>query len=99
MTVCQPTQLRLGMKKERCAVLTAYIEAAMRHARCKVFDEDGPHYCEIPECRSVWANEPTRVHALEELRSALEGWIELGLAMNQPFPNIDGATANAEGRA
>lgn len=63
----------------------------MRHARCEVFDEDGTHYCEIPECPGVWANEPTREQALEDLRRALEGWIELGLAMNEPLPEIDGA--------
>ncbi|HYI14834.1 MAG TPA: hypothetical protein VEX37_05560 [Thermomicrobiales bacterium] len=73
-----------------------YIEAAMRHARCEVFDEDGTHFCEIPVCPGVWANESTRERALEELRSVLEGWILLGLAMNEPIPEIDGVTFVSE---
>jgi len=80
-------------------VLTIYIETAIRHARCEVFDEDGTHYCEIPECPGVWANEPTRDLALEELRSALEDWIALGLAMHDPLPEIDGVTIVIQGVA
>jgi len=71
-------------------VLTSYSEAAMRHARCEVFSEDGTHYCEIPECTGVWSNEDTHETALAELRSALEDWIALGLALHQPLSEIDG---------
>lgn len=73
-------------------MLTEYIEAAMRHASCEVLPEDGTYYCEIPVCPGVWANEPALQDARVELRSALEDWIALGLAMNDPLPTIDGVT-------
>jgi hypothetical protein len=78
-------------------MLTAYIEAAMRHARCEVIAEDGTHYCEIPVCPGVWSNESTRVQALEELRRALEDWIALGLAMREPLLEIDGVSIVIQG--
>jgi predicted RNase H-like HicB family nuclease len=78
-------------------MLTEYIEAAMRHARCEVFEEDGTYYCEIPVCPGVWSNEPTKEQAHEELRSALEDWIALGLAMHDPLPEIDGVSIVIQG--
>ncbi len=78
-------------------MLTEYIEAAMRHAQCELLDEDGTYYCEIPVCRGVWANEATLDEARIELRSALEDWITLGLAMNDPLPEIDGVTIVVQG--
>jgi predicted RNase H-like HicB family nuclease len=71
-------------------MLTDYLEAAMRHAQCEVRPDDGTHYCEIPELRGVWSNAPTLEEALAELRSGLEGWIALGIAMHEPIPAIDG---------
>jgi hypothetical protein len=50
---CLSFQVHLAEPKERCEMLTEYIEAAMRYARCEVFDEDGTHYCEIPVCPEV----------------------------------------------
>jgi predicted RNase H-like HicB family nuclease len=80
-------------------MLTKYSEAAMRHARCEVFAEDGSHYCEIPECPGVWSNADTLDEALIELRSALEDWIAFGLAMHDPLPEIDGIAIAIKGVA
>lgn len=71
-------------------MLTDYIEAAMRHARCEKLTDDDTMYCEIPELPGVWANEATVDETLRELRSVLEGWIALGIAMHEPIPAIDG---------
>ena len=78
-------------------MLTDYIEAAMRHASCKMLTDDGSIYCEIPECPGVWANEANTDEALRELRSVLEGWIALGIAMHQPIPAIDGVEISVLG--
>lgn len=71
-------------------MFTQYVDAALRHARCRQFDEDKTFYCEIPACPGVWANTGTLDEALTELREVLEGWILLGLQQNDPFPVIDG---------
>jgi predicted RNase H-like HicB family nuclease len=71
-------------------MLTAYIEAAMRHARCDMLHEDQSYYCEIPELPGVWNNAPSLDSAYQELRDVLEGWIALGLAMHEPIPVLDG---------
>ena len=71
-------------------MLTTYIEAAMRHATYEWLEEDGIWYAEIPPLPGVWASAPPREKLPVELRSVLEGWIALGLRMNDPLPIIDG---------
>jgi len=58
----------------RRVMLNEYIDAAMRHAEYKQF-EDGTTYGDIPVLRGVWANERTREATEAELRSALEDWV------------------------
>jgi predicted RNase H-like HicB family nuclease len=71
-------------------MLTAYIEAAMRHASCEWLSEDGIHYCDIPELPGVWSSGEDEAAALVELQEVLEGWIVLGLALRHPIPAVDG---------
>ena len=77
-------------------MLTEYIEAAMRRARCKVLPEDGDHFCEIPDAPGVWAHAETLEASRAELREVLEDWITLGLAMHHPLPVIDGIDINPQ---
>ena len=71
-------------------MLTEYIRAAMRRARCERLSDDGGYYCEIPELPGVWADGEDKATARSELQGALEGWIALGLALGHPFPALDG---------
>ena len=71
-------------------MLTEYIQAAMRRARCEWLPSSGSHYCEIPDLPGVWASGPDEAAARAELQEALEGWIALGLALRHPFPILDG---------
>ncbi|HEX5503350.1 MAG TPA: hypothetical protein VFW96_12065 [Thermomicrobiales bacterium] len=77
-------------------MLTEYIQAAMRHARCKRLPEDGANFCAIPETPGVWASAATEEAGLRELREVLEDWIALGLAMRHALPVIDGIDLKAE---
>lgn len=69
-------------------MLTAYIQAAMRHAHYEIIANRKPLYGWIPECQSVWATGETLEACREELQSVLEDWIvlglRLGLAMTAP---------------
>ena len=71
-------------------MLTAYIQAAMRHARYEIIEDPQPFYGAIPECQGVWATGRTLEACREELQEALEDWIVLGLRLGHPIPEIDG---------
>jgi predicted RNase H-like HicB family nuclease len=73
-------------------MFTEYIDAAMQHAVYEWLEEDGLWYAEIPPLQGVWAAAPTREELPAELRSVLEGWIELGLQFGDPIPEIDGVS-------
>lgn len=70
-------------------MLTAYIQAAMRHAKYEMIDDPKPIYGWIPECVGVWATGGTFEDCREELRIVLEDWIGLGLRLGHPIPVID----------
>ncbi|MBL8291208.1 MAG: type II toxin-antitoxin system HicB family antitoxin [Bryobacterales bacterium] len=77
-------------------MLTAYIQAAMRHAHYEMIDDAKPFYGSIPECQGVWATGDTLEACREELQSVLEDWIVLGLRMGHPIPVIEGTTVGPE---
>jgi predicted RNase H-like HicB family nuclease len=81
-----------GAAGEEAPVLTAYIEAAMRHARFDYLDDDREWYGEIPELPGVWATGATEAAARDELRSVLEDWLLVGLRLGHAIPPIDGYT-------
>ena len=68
-------------------MLTEYIRAAMRQATYEILPENGTFSEEIPELDGVWASESTLEACREELQSALEDWISIGLRLGQsPYP-------------
>ncbi len=75
-------------------MITNYIEAAMSKATYEKFDEDGTYYGEIPEFSGVYANEHTLEACRQDLQSALEDWIVLGLRLGHRLPVIDGIDLN-----
>ena len=75
-------------------MLTAYIQAAMRHAHYEILEEDGSFYGEISDLQGVWANALTLEECREELQSALEDWIALGLRLGHTLPLVDGLDIN-----
>ncbi len=81
-------------------MLTEYIQAAMRHAEYKRYD-DGTIYGSIkaPGFEGVWANEETREETERELRSTLEDWLLLGLQLRHRLPILDEIDLNASAAA
>ena len=75
-------------------MLKEYIDAAMRHAKYEILEDDKTFYGEIPECAGVWANEPTLEECRKELESVLEDWILMGVHLHQTIPVIDGIDIN-----
>lgn len=71
-------------------MLTKYIYAAMQQAKYEIMADDNTYYGEIPSLQGVWANAATLEACREELQSALEDWIMLGLHMGHTLPVVDG---------
>ena len=74
-------------------MLTQYIAVAMKQATYELL-EDNTYYGEIPACEGVWSNQATLEECREELQSALEGWIILGLQLGHFLPILDGIDLN-----
>ena len=78
-------------------MLTAYIDAAMRNAKFETLC-DGTVYGEIQGLQGVYANEDTLEQCRDELQSALEGWIILGLELGHTIPEMDGINLTTKER-
>jgi predicted RNase H-like HicB family nuclease len=61
----------------------------MRLAKYEIL-EDHTYYGEIPGLKGVWANADTLDACREELQSALEDWLVLGLRMGHEIPVVSG---------
>jgi len=81
-------------------MLTAYIEAVMRHALLKE-GNDGTYFgsIEMRGFEGVWSHEPSPDGAQSDLRGTLEDWMLLGLRLNHRLPVVDGIDLNPPGAA
>lgn len=70
-------------------MLIAYIQSAMRLAEYEIL-EDKQYYGEIPGFDGVWAQSENLEACREDLQSALEDWLILGLRMGHKLPVVDG---------
>lgn len=70
-------------------MLITYIHQAMRMAKYEIL-EDGQYYGEIPGFQGVWAQAGDLESCREELQSALEDWLMLGLRMGHNLPVVAG---------
>lgn len=74
-------------------MLTRYIQTAMHQAVYELLD-DGTFYGEIPACQGVLSNANTLEACREDLQSALEEWLVLGLRLGHTLPTLDGVDLN-----
>lgn len=77
-------------------MLTEYIQAAMRKATYEILEDDGSYYGEIPGLQGVYANADSLEECREELQSALEDWILIGLQLRHTIPVVDGIDLNID---
>jgi len=77
-------------------MLTAYIRAAMRHAHYELLDDQpsDPYYGSIEGLQGVMAIGRTLEECREELQSALEAWIVVGIHLGHTLPVVDGIDLN-----
>jgi len=77
-------------------MLTAYIRAAMHHARYELLADNEGFYGEVEKLPGVWAQAPTLELCREGLQSVLEGWLLLGLRLGHQLPVIDAIDLNVQ---
>lgn len=70
-------------------MLTAFIRAAMRHAKYEKL-EDGTWFGEIPPLEGVWGSAETEAACKRELQETLEDWMVFSLSNGFEIPAIDG---------
>jgi predicted RNase H-like HicB family nuclease len=70
-------------------MLTRYIDAAMRHARYEILEENENFYGAIPQCRGVYACAPTLEECRCELAEVLEEWVLFRIHKHLSLPKID----------
>jgi len=73
-------------------VLSAYLDAAMRHAVFRRAGEQQRVYAAIPGMTGLWARGHTRDEADMDLREALEWWVLTSIFEHQPLPDFDGVS-------
>ena len=73
-------------------MFTNYVATAMRHATYEINNDPESYYGHIPELHGVWATGKTLAVCQDELRSSLEDWLVLGIALHHDIPPIDGIT-------
>jgi len=76
-------------------ILTGYIENALSQAEYDKL-EDETFSGRIPSCKGVIAFGKTLRECEDELRSALEDWVLVGLKLGHPFPVLSGYDLNKE---
>ena len=60
--------------------------------------ENGRFFGTVAPCKGVWAEGKTLEECREELQSALEDWLLLGLQLGHSLPVIDGINLNRSNR-
>ena len=76
-------------------IFTGYIESALSHAEYDKLD-DHRFSGRIPFCKGVIAFGKTLKECEDELQSALENWILVGLKLGHSLPIIDRYDLNRE---
>ena len=76
-------------------MLTDYLKAALSLAHYELM-ENGRFFGSIPPCPGVWAEAANLEGCREELRTALEGWVVLGLQRGDALPIIAGFDLNSK---
>lgn len=77
-------------------MLTDYIQAAMRRAHYELLDDqpDEPYVGTIPDLQGVMAIGSTLEACREDLQSALEEWLLVGMWLGHTIPPIGGIDIN-----
>ena len=83
-------------EQPQAGVLSAYLDAAMRHAVFRRAGEQQRIYVAIQGIPGLWARGHTRDEAARDLREALEWWVLTSVFEHRPLPAFDGLSLEIE---
>jgi predicted RNase H-like HicB family nuclease len=67
-----------------------YLNAGMHLAKYELLEDDEGFFGSIPGAQGVWANENTLEKCRDELRSAFEDWVLIGIRLGHELPELNG---------
>jgi len=76
-------------------MLTDYINAALKRAEYEKMEDDEGWFARIPDLPGLWAQGKSVEETRQNLQSALEDWILVGLHLGHQLPVVDGIDLNA----
>ncbi len=71
-------------------MIERYIDAAMMRARYDPLEDHEGYFGSIPGFSGLWAEGMTLDECRSDLRSALEGWLQVSLEQRLEIPALDG---------
>ena len=75
-------------------MLTAYIQAALDHAKYELLEDDEGFFASIPMLPGAWAHGETLEACRTMLVEVIEDWILVGLWHGDTLPVVDGIDLN-----
>ena len=67
-----------------------YLNAGMHLAKYELLENNEGFFASIPGAQGVWANEDTLEKCRDELRSAFEDWVLIGIRLGHELPELNG---------
>ena len=67
-----------------------YLNAGMHLANYELLENNEGFFASIPGAQGVWANEDTLEKCRDELRSAFEDWVLIGIRLGHELPELNG---------
>lgn len=72
-------------------MIREYIDAALKHARYEMIQDEAPYYGEIEGLQGVWAGGKTLEECRKNLGDVLDGWILFRLSRGLSVPPTEGS--------
>ena len=73
-------------------MLLQYLQSALDLAHYELIDDEEPFYGEVKGLDGVWATGETLEKCRKNLKTAVEGWLSLGIAQGFLIPSLGNAS-------
>ena len=71
-------------------MLNRYLEAALKHAKYEMIDDEETFYAEIPGFKGVYASAANLEDCRNQLAEVLEEWVLFRIYQHLEMPTVDG---------
>jgi predicted RNase H-like HicB family nuclease len=79
----------MAISTKEAAMLTEYVEEALRRAHYEIIDDpEEAYYGEIGDLEGVWASGKSLEECRSRLKDVVEGWILISIKKGLPIPKL-----------